>query len=487
MTGLSGAGRDFSLSMFEKLPSLREFQPKFYSGGAVHFHLPLLYDLVAQARPKRLVVVGFGNGDAFFTACQAASEQKVDCECVAVRRDRDGGSENDDAIWREGRAEGEEFYGKRARFFASPENALSELAEGSIDVLWLDDSDSGTEIRNDLSAWEPKLSANATVLLHGLGVERNDNPVAAWNEWTGHRVCANYPAGVGLGIAVLDKSSAASFLVKHSDDLAVLYAVAAARIDAEARAAAAAQKTAAFETRQVWLDSLLTDRRKVQEIMDHQARVIASLEGQIGSLEGRIQLLLEAAEEQRGHFENLRRDRAKAQLIMDTQHEQLKRLVTQTDALREKAETFKTQLKEHKAILSAAKKACRKGGRCFQIQSGEKVRRPLRERIARELRRLPRNLGIAGKKETESTPQRVDTAVVPSPRADRYEVWIAEHEPNAAALEKQRKASKEFSTRPKISLLTPVHNTPAKFLEEMFASVAAQTYENWELCVVDAA
>ncbi|HEX4641788.1 MAG TPA: glycosyltransferase, partial [Chthoniobacterales bacterium] len=148
---------------------------------------------------------------------------------------------------------------------------------------------------------------------------------------------------------------------------------------------------------------------------------------------------------------------------------------------------FKTQLKEHKAILSAAKKACRKGGRCFQIQSGEKVRRPLRERIARELRRLPRNLGIAGRKETESTPERVETAVVPSPPADRYEMWIAEHEPNAAALEKQRKASKEFSTRPKISLLTPVHNTPAIFLEEMFASGAAQTYENWELCVVDAA
>jgi Glycosyltransferases involved in cell wall biogenesis len=38
----------------------------------------------------------------------------------------------------------------------------------------------------------------------------------------------------------------------------------------------------------------------------------------------------------------------------------------------------------------------------------------------------------------------------------------------------------------KISLLTPVHNTPAKFLEEMFESVAAQTYEHWELCVVDA-
>src|SRR5947207_9470185 len=109
--------------------------------------------------------------------------------------------------------------------------------------------------------------------------------------------------------------------------------------------------------------------------MDHQARVIASLEGQIGSLNGRIELLRETLEEQRGHFENLRRDRAKAQLIMDGQNEQLKHWIGQFDSLAAKSETLKTQLKEHKAILKAAKAACRKKGRCFQIQTGPKVRR----------------------------------------------------------------------------------------------------------------
>ena len=68
---------------------------------------------------------------------------------------------------------------------------------------------------------------------------------------------------------------------------------------------------------------------------------------------------------------------------------------------------------------------------------------------------------------------------------DRYAQWISEHEPDAAALEKQRRTAKNFPTRAKVSLLTPVHNTAAKFLEEMFASVEAQTYDNWELCVVD--
>ena len=473
--------------MFEKLPSLRGFQPKFYSGAPARFHLPLIYDSMAEAKPKRVVVLGFGDGDGFLTFCQAAAELKINAECVAIRRDRAGESAEDDAAWRDGRAAGEEFYGDRARFFNAAKEALQEIADGSVDMLWLDDSDSGTEIRNDFLAWEPKLSPSAVVFLHGLNLERDDPPGAAWGEWAGKKPHANFPAGLGVGIAAVGNTSAASFFVKHSEDVGVLYSTVAARIDATARAAAAEKKAATFETRQVWLDSLLADRRKVQEIMDHQARVIASLEGQIGSLNGRIELLLAAQEEQRGHFENLRRDRAKAQLIMDTQHEQLKRLVAQTDAQRTKLDTLKEQLKEHKTILSAAKKACRKGGRCFQIQTGTKTRRPLGQRIARELRRLPRNLGLARKEETEPVPQEVEAAVAPTPPVDRYEAWIAEHEPDASALEKQRERSARLSSRTKISLLTPVHNTPAPFLEEMFASVRAQTYDNWELCVVDAA
>ncbi len=466
--------------MFDKLPSLRGFQPKFYSGGPARFHLSLLYDLVAETKPKRVVAVGFGDGQAFFTFCQAVHEQKLDCTCFAVRRDRSAKSEEDDVAWREGRDYGEEFYGARAGFFSSPSAALAKTPDGSVDILLLDDSDSGKEIREDLCAWESKLAPGAIVLLHGLGLERQDAPGTVWDEWVANRPHAIYPEGLGLGIAQRSENATSSLLLKASE-LAEFYVLAAARIDAFARAAEAEKRVAAFETRQVWLDSLLTDRRKVQEIMDHQARAIASFEQ-------RIQLLLAAQEEQRGHFENLRRDRAKAQLIMDAQHEQLKRFVAQTDTLKAKVETLKTQLQEHKAILKAAKQACRKKGRCFQIETGPKVRRPFAEKIARELRRLPRNLGIGRKnKETLPASQKMEDAVPSGSPADRYEAWIAEHEPDAGGLEKQRQSSREFPTRVKISLLTPVHNTPATFLEEMFASVLAQTYDNWELCIVDAA
>ena len=37
----------------------------------------------------------------------------------------------------------------------------------------------------------------------------------------------------------------------------------------------------------------------------------------------------------------------------------------------------------------------------------------------------------------------------------------------------------------KISILVPLYNTPQTFLNEMIASVLAQTYQNWELCLAD--
>src|SRR3954471_12311135 len=140
--------------MFEELPSLRGFQPEFYSGGPVRFHLPLLYDLAAATKPKTAVVIGIGEGEAFFTLCQAANEPGNNGQCVAVRRQRPEEPTSEDAEWREGVAYGEEVYGERAHFFSSSEAALAGVPDGSVDLLLVDDSDAGTEIAADLKAWE---------------------------------------------------------------------------------------------------------------------------------------------------------------------------------------------------------------------------------------------------------------------------------------------------------------------------------------------
>jgi len=461
--------------MFEKLPSLLGFQPKFHAGGPLPPHLPLLYDLVASRKPKSIVTLGFGDGQAFFALCQAAREQNVEAQSTLVRRDRANENAADDLAWQKAKDYGQEFYGGRVRFVeGSAAEILDGCADNSVDLLLLDDCDSGNEVRADLARWEAKLSPDALVLLQGLDLKRADGPGDAWKEWVIGRPSAEIHDGPGIGVASRSHTADSGEFLSQAlfgreetlAELIGIYRIAAARINAQAVADEAVREQAALTTRQVWLDSLLADRWKVQEIMDHQARA------------------LDAQTEQLKNFEILRRDRAKAQLVMDSQHEQLQHWVTENERLMAKIEQLKTKIKDQKTILSAAKQACRKKGRCFHIQTGPKEQRSIKERIVREIQRLPRTFTRSRMAEPTLPVKKVAPAISKVP-VDRYSAWITEHEPDSAALEIQRRASKDFSDGIKISLLMPVYNTPANFLDEMLASVAAQTYGNWEMCAVD--
>lgn len=51
--------------------------------------------------------------------------------------------------------------------------------------------------------------------------------------------------------------------------------------------------------------------------------------------------------------------------------------------------------------------------------------------------------------------------------------------------ERKRQEETVFDRMIKVSILTPLYNTPENFLREMIGSVRAQTYGNWELCLAD--
>lgn len=69
----------------------------------------------------------------------------------------------------------------------------------------------------------------------------------------------------------------------------------------------------------------------------------------------------------------------------------------------------------------------------------------------------------------------------------RYLQWIRKNEPGTAELEAQKKLAAEFPYQPLISILTPVYNTDPQMLIAMIESVLAQTYSDWEFCLVDGA
>ncbi|HYA14304.1 MAG TPA: glycosyltransferase, partial [Syntrophales bacterium] len=66
-----------------------------------------------------------------------------------------------------------------------------------------------------------------------------------------------------------------------------------------------------------------------------------------------------------------------------------------------------------------------------------------------------------------------------------YQKWMKKNEPVADALDQLEMISRDFSYRPKISIITPVWNVDKKWLCLAVESVINQVYDNWELCIVD--
>jgi glycosyltransferase involved in cell wall biosynthesis len=66
-----------------------------------------------------------------------------------------------------------------------------------------------------------------------------------------------------------------------------------------------------------------------------------------------------------------------------------------------------------------------------------------------------------------------------------YQQWFEQHRASAGELASMRGEVRALVSRPLISILTPVFDTPVLWLREAVESVLAQVYENWELLLID--
>src|SRR3954452_10560521 len=110
-------------------------------------------------------------------------------------------------------------------------------------------------------------------------------------------------------------------------------------------------------------------------------------------------------------------------------------------------------------------------------------RRTLLKRIGRRLGSVPVALWSRRKRKDGPPPDERYLSECTPP--EEYGRWIKKYEPDAAELKRQR--GHKFARSPKVSVVVPVYNPPAAFLEAMIESVRGQTYGNWELCLADGA
>jgi GT2 family glycosyltransferase/SAM-dependent methyltransferase len=77
-----------------------------------------------------------------------------------------------------------------------------------------------------------------------------------------------------------------------------------------------------------------------------------------------------------------------------------------------------------------------------------------------------------------------EPAATPEPEPG-YGAWLRRHALGPERIAAMRREVEGFTYRPRVSLITPVYNTPEEWLRRMVASVQSQVYPDWELCLVD--
>jgi len=427
----------------------QDFEPKFFTGGPTRFYLPFLFDIVLQEKPTLIVTLGLGDAQAHLAFCQAVAERNLSSRCVAIRRPRADESPNDDSAWELAEKATAKFFPTVSQLIETGAvKAAADFADGSIEVLLIDDVDSGETVRQELEIWQPKLSPNALILLHGVSLKRPDSPRSAWANFVTERAAAYFDDGIGLSAATEAAAAKASpfrtALFGETRTLAEAYRLIAELIVMRIQTREAERRARLFETRQTLFDTIVEDRTKAQSVIDYQERCLTDFNRK---------------------FDAISIERAEAQVVMNEQFAQIQKM--------------HAKMTEQKQLLAMAKATCRNKGRCFVVPKEPKPQRSLKERIAREFARIPRNL-----RRIFFTPAPAQKIAL-KPVENNYAEWVAEHEPTAEELEKRRCESNAWDRRPKISLLIPLFDPPAEFLNQLFASVVAQTYENWEACVVD--
>ena len=191
-------------------------------------HRDFAYDLLHFVRPARLVELGSQYGCSLFTFCQAVRDFKLNTEINAVDMwSGDIGAE----------ITGEEVYALVQKTAATyyPEvklhlfqmrfdQALSDFADESIDILHIDGGHTFEDVERDFTTWLPKLKENGIVLFHDVYSPIDQGSCDHWEKTKKEYDCYfDFTHSCGLGVLFpkgrywYDKLEAAGFFKYYKD------------------------------------------------------------------------------------------------------------------------------------------------------------------------------------------------------------------------------------------------------------------------------
>lgn len=186
--------------------------PAFLPGSttAWHGHVPFLSLLIDLLRPRTCVELGVDLGASFLATCTFADRLTPDTRCFGIdtwQGDKHAGHVDGDEI----HAALESYVAghfRHARLIRSTfAQALSQFADGSVDLLHIDGLHTYEAVAEDFYTWLPKLSESGVVMFHDTTVRAGDFGV--WRLWA--EISQRYPSiefehSHGLGVLFVGRS-----------------------------------------------------------------------------------------------------------------------------------------------------------------------------------------------------------------------------------------------------------------------------------------
>jgi len=192
-------------SVLDDFVSAASFQPvaKITKSAWVE-HAPFAFWLVDALRPRCFVELGVFYGFSYLAMCQAAGSLSPRARCYGV--DNWSGDEHAGYYGTEVFEKLKHYHDGLYSHFSqlvrsSFDEAASQFADGSIDLLHIDGRHFYRDVKHDFETWHAKLSERGVVLFHDTNVR--DRGFGVWKLW--EQLRSQYPSfefihGYGLGV-----------------------------------------------------------------------------------------------------------------------------------------------------------------------------------------------------------------------------------------------------------------------------------------------